>query len=122
MAFTDCGVSPTWPITGISASVSRAITSSRRSPPSTFTASAPASFTKRIRIPQRLVHIALIRAKRHVRHQQRPLHAAPHRLRVVQRFVQRQRQRAVVAQHHHRHRIAHQHHVHAGFIHNRPVG
>jgi len=38
---TDCGVSPTWPITGISASVSREISSSLRSPPSIFTASRP---------------------------------------------------------------------------------
>ena len=42
MAWTDCGVRPRWPITGISASTSASIIGSRLRPPSSFTAWAPA--------------------------------------------------------------------------------
>jgi len=74
IAWTDCGVSPTWPITGISASVSRAITS--RPPLAAlhfhFTASAPASFTKRTAFFKASFTIALVCAKRHVRTQPTP--------------------------------------------------
>ena len=38
----DCGVRPTWPITGISASMRAFTMSTRLRPPSSFTAWAPA--------------------------------------------------------------------------------
>ena len=41
-AWTDCGVSPRWPITGISASRIACTASRRLRPPSSFTAPAPA--------------------------------------------------------------------------------
>ena len=47
MAFTDCGVRPMWPMTGISASRMASTTGIRLRPPSSFTASAPPSRTKR---------------------------------------------------------------------------
>ena len=42
MASTDWGVSPRWPMTGISARMMASITGSRARPPSSFTAWAPA--------------------------------------------------------------------------------
>ncbi|MPM45323.1 hypothetical protein SDC9_92009 [bioreactor metagenome] len=42
-AFTDCGVNPICPITGICASTMAFIVSVKRAPPSIFTASAPPS-------------------------------------------------------------------------------
>ena len=42
MACSDCGVSPRWPITGISASRIASIIGSRLRPPSSFTPWAPA--------------------------------------------------------------------------------
>ena len=42
-----CGVSPTWPITGISAVTMRSIVAAIATPPSSFTAWAPPSFTQR---------------------------------------------------------------------------
>ncbi len=86
---SDCGVSPTWPITGISASTSRAINSTRRSPPSTFTASAPASLTNRTRMAQRFRRFDVIAAIRHVGDQQSAPHPAPHSARVVQHLFHR---------------------------------
>ncbi len=44
MAWTDCGVRPTWPITGMPALTMRCTCSATGSPPSSFTASKPPSF------------------------------------------------------------------------------
>ncbi len=48
MALTDCGVRPMWAITGIPDSTSSSICRCERSPPSSFTAPTPASFTSRV--------------------------------------------------------------------------
>ena len=44
----DCGVRPMWPITGMPASTIARTRESIAPAPSSFTASAPASFTKRM--------------------------------------------------------------------------
>ena len=43
----DCGVSPTWPITGTPRSTRNAIVSAMRRPPSTLMAPQPVSFMTR---------------------------------------------------------------------------
>ena len=48
MRFTAWGVRPTWPMTGISAETMRSMVSAIRVPPSSFTAAAPDSLTKRM--------------------------------------------------------------------------
>ena len=68
------------------------------------------------RVAHRLAFVAVKAAVGHVRHQQRPAHSAPHRARVVQHLLHRERQRIFVAEHDHAQRIAHQHHVHARFV------
>ena len=59
------------------------------------------------------------RRERHVDHDQRPLHGAAHDLRMVDDLVERHVQRVLVALHHHRQAVAHQHRVDAGFIEQR---
>ena len=61
--------------------------------------------------------INLIRPVRHVRHQHRTLHAAPHRLHMVQHLVHGDRERVLVAEHGLRQRIPHQHHIDASLVH-----
>ena len=47
MACTDCGVSPTWPITGTPIATIEATVAATSAPPSSFTAAAPPSLRKR---------------------------------------------------------------------------
>ena len=63
----DCGVRPRWPITGMPASTIALTRASIAPAPSSFTASAPASFTKRMAFPNRILVGDLEGAERHVR-------------------------------------------------------
>ena len=47
-ALTDCGVSPTWPITGMPASTSLCTVLATRTPPSSFTEPQPVSCMMRV--------------------------------------------------------------------------
>jgi len=69
-----------------------------------------------------LVGTEVERAERHVGDQQRAFDAAAHRLHVVEHLVHRHRQRVVVAEHHHRERVADQHQVDAGLVGEKRAG
>ncbi len=68
------------------------------------------------RIADGFVDVSLVRAKRHVRHQQRMLHATVGGAGVVQHFVQRDRKRVLVTQHGLGQRVADQNDVDAGLV------
>ena len=77
-------------------------------------------------VADRLLDAHLIGHEGHVGHHERALSAAGHGARVVQHVVERHRQRVLVAEHHHAHRVAHEQHVDAGAVekprHRRVVG
>ncbi len=68
------------------------------------------------RVAQRFGGVGMVAAEGHVRDEQRVLGTAPHRPRVVNHLLERNRQRAVVTQRDHSHRIADEDDVHAGFV------
>ena len=88
-----------------------------RPAPSSLTAPAPASLTKRIALAERLVLAGLVRPERHVRDHERVLDDARDRAREHQHLVERDRDRRLVPEHRHRRGVADQHDVDAG-----PVG
>ena len=68
-------------------------------------------------VVNRVFGVNLIRPVGHVGDQQRVLHAAAHRLDVVQHLVHRDRERVLVAQHGHGQRVADQRNVDARLVH-----
>ncbi len=99
MRSTDCGVRPRCPITGISASRSARIAGTRFAPPSSFTASAPASRTNRAALRTRVLGPQVVRHPRHVDDSSALAPRAPDGARVVDHVVHRDGQRGRVAQH-----------------------
>ena len=77
-----------------------------RPAPSSFTASAPASLTKRIALRDGVLVRDLERAERHVRDHERPARAARDRAREDEHLLHRRGHRRVVAEHGHRRRVA----------------
>ena len=69
----DCGVSPTWPITGTPRSARNAMVSAMRRPPSSLIAPQPVSFSTRAAVHEGLLLRLLVGAERHVDHHQRAL-------------------------------------------------
>ena len=67
-------------------------------------------------VAHRLLDAHLIGHERHVGHDERARGAAGHRARVVQHVVERDRQRVLVAEHDHAHRVADEQHVDAGAV------
>ena len=65
---------------------------------------------------ERVLPAALVRTERHVHDYVRTLRAAHHGLAVVDHFVDRHRDRGVVAEHHHAERVTHQQQWNAGFV------
>ena len=59
---------------------------------------------------------AVIAAKRHIGHHQRPAHRSANSACVMQHLVHSNGQGIVMAQHHHGQRIAHQNHVDSGLV------
>ncbi len=97
---TLCGVKPMWAITGMPACVSTAICSATRSPPSSFTACAPASFMNRVAVARACVRAGLVAAERQVGHHQRVRRTAHHAAHQRDQLVDRDRHGGVVAVHH----------------------
>ena len=75
-----------------------------------------ALFHEAHRVAHRILDRHVEAAVGHVGDEQRVARAAANRAHVMQHFVERDRQRAVVAEHGHADRIAHENDVHAGFI------
>ena len=117
-----CGVRPMWPITGMPASVSAWTRESIVPAPSSFTASAPASFTKRIAFSKRLLVGDLERAERQVGDDERTPRAARHRAREQEHLVHRRGHGRVVAEDDHGRRVADEDEVDAGGIGDAPPG
>ena len=122
MACTDCGVRPRWPITGISASTIASIIGSRLRPPSSLTVWAPGS-DQRGRVAYGVVDGGVVAQPRQVTDHQRTQVLAGGRgpgpgprPGVMGDVVDRDLQRVVVAQHHHRQRVADQDEVDAGGV------
>ena len=80
MAWTDCGVRPRWPITGISASRIARTASSRLRPPSSFTAPAPGADQPR-RVADGVVDRDVVAEPRQVADDQRARAASARRRR-----------------------------------------
>ena len=76
----------------------------------------PRLFHKARRVADGLVDVSLVRAKRHVPHQQRMLNSPMRGAGVVQHFVQRDRQSVLIAQHGLGQRVTDQHDVDAGLV------
>ena len=112
------GVRPMWPITVMPALRDRAHRSAPSSrPPSSLTASMPASFRKRPALRTASAAVGLVGHERHVADQIGVLCAPPHGLAVMDHLLHRHRHGRVVAQHDHAQRIADQDRVQPG-----PVG
>jgi hypothetical protein len=88
----------------------------RRSPPSIFHGFRARFLHEANGVAHGFLRVIVVAAVGHVRHEQRAPRAAPHGARVMQHFFHRDRQRALIAQHHHRQRIADQQDVHACFV------
>ena len=112
----DCGVRPMWPMTGMPAPTSARTRESVGPAPSSLTASAPASLTKRIALRERVLVGDLERAERHVGDDERPSCAARHRARQYEHLVHRRGDGRVVAEHDHRGRVADEHEVDPGRV------
>lgn len=85
----------------------------------------PSFHLDRVRMPflhqaadvlQRLFNAAVIRHKRHIRHDKRMLRPPSHRAAVMDHIVQRHRNRRIVTQHHIAERIADEQHIRAGLF------
>ena len=122
MACSDCGVSPMWPTTGISASTMRSTRRARFSPPSIFTASAPASLMKRAALRSASRWLTWYDANGMSATRNARFTPRRHRARVVQHLLHGDGQGVFVAQHHHAQRVADQDHVNAGFVHQPRAG
>ena len=90
-----------WPITGMPASTIARTRESIGPAPSSLTASAPPSLTRRIAFCDRVLVGDLVRAERHVADDERPLRAARDRARQEEHLVHRHRHGRVVAEHDH---------------------
>ena len=112
----DCGVSPMWPMTGMPAPTIARTRDSVAPAPSSLTASAPASFTKRIAFLHRLVVGHLERAERHVGDHEWTPCAARDRPREDEHLVHRRGDGRLVAEHRHRRGVADEHEVGAGLV------
>ena len=88
-----CGVSPMWPITGMPAPTIARHARERGPAPSSLTASAPPSLTKRIAFSTRLLVRHLVRAERQVGDDERPAARRAHGARQHEHLVQRHRHR-----------------------------
>ena len=115
MACTDCGVSPMWPITGISASTMASIIGTRLRPPSSFTACG-AGANQRGRVADRVVDRHVVAHPRQVADDQRRRLGPGDRGRVVGHVVDGHLQRVVVAEHDHGDGIADEDHVDARLV------
>ena len=67
-------------------------------------------------IVQRIRHVRVIAAVRHVGHKKRTARSAPHGASVVQHLIDRYCQRALMPQHDHAERIADKDQIHTGFV------
>ena len=101
---TLCGSMPMWPITAIPSRISASTCAMRATPPSSFTAWAPASRRRR-RIRHRLFR-GLVRANREVGDDRGPFRRARHGPRVVEHLVHRHRGGVRITEHHHPERVA----------------
>ena len=68
------------------------------------------------RVAHRIVQRHVKAAVRHIRHHQCMPSGAAHRPRVMNHFIERHGQRAVVSKHGHTEGIAHQQNIHAGVV------
>ena len=112
----DCGVRPMWPITGMPASTIARTRESIAPAPSSFTASAPASFTKRIALRTRILVGDLERAERHVRDDERTLRPAGDCSCEDEHLLHRRRDCRGVAEDGHRRGVADEHEIRARFV------
>ena len=102
---SDCGVSPMWPMTGISASTSASTIGTRLRPPSSFTACAPArTSAAALRTVSLRRHV--VAHPREIADDQRFRSRPGDRRDVVGHVVDRELQRVVVAEHDHRDGVA----------------
>ena len=115
MACTDCGVSPRWPITGISACTSASITATRVRPPSSLTASAPGPDQRR-RVADGVVGTQVVAHPRQVAHDQGVGPGPGDRGDVVRHVVDGDLEGVLVAEHGVGHRVADQDQVDAGGV------
>ena len=111
-----CGVRPMWPITGMPADVSARTRESIGPAPSSLTASAAASLTKRIAVSSACCVAHLVRAERQVGDHERPAGAAVDGAREDDHLVDRRGHGRVVAEHDHRGRVADEDQVDAGVV------
>ena len=116
MRWTACGVSPTWPITGISAATIALDRRGHRHAALELHRVRAALLHAAHRVAQRLLGRDLVGPERHVGDHQRALRRARHEARVVDHLVERHRQRRVVALHDVAERVADEQHVDAGRV------
>ena len=115
IASTLWGVSPRWPITGISASRSARTTSRRARPPSSLTLLGPRA-DQLAGVAHAVRDARVIAQPGHVGHDVGPGPRRGDRAHVVAHRVDRDVQRVLVAQHDVGHRVAHEDHVDPGGV------
>ena len=93
-----------------------------RTPPSSFTASAPGLLKEPARVRERLVNVSVIRKKRQVGHKERARLGPGDGLGVVEHVLHGHAHGVRQTHHHHTQGVSDQNHVHAGGVHQSGEG